>query len=229
MAAANPVVSTVVKRSRETSLELKRVFGEERVEHWEAVKKIVQEKIAPLYGDQASFLKKVETDEDFRCRLLQTDDQPAGVVIYSAKLTDIHGKNDCCLIESFYADDLDASSGPRNMSQCLLDHVLEKAQELKTRALCIKVMKQAGQALKFFQEQHFTILRERETYQWLCRTIEDQTSHSKPETNGSIAHPPVPAAAASTANVDRDPPAPKRPRREEPPAPAAFASPAPSS
>ncbi len=185
MATQSSPASAAPKRHRDPVLELKPVFGEGRSARWEAVKKIFRERIVPLYGDQSDLLKTVEEKNGLRCRLLEEDESPVGVVIYSIELSRMFEREGCLEIKALYAHDQSSVDGPKHLTAFLLNEVLERGRELKARSLIIKVSKTA-QIFKFFQDNHFVSIRDRESFAWLCRNVEDKTPEKderEPEKN----------------------------------------------
>jgi ASC-1-like (ASCH) protein len=164
--------SSSTKRERTPILEIKFVFGEGRKARWETVQKMFREKIDLLHGDHRSIVANLEQNTTLKCRLLAADEQPAGVMIYSTKLATIHGKDNAMEIPAFYTDDLDTQNGSQDLSTFLLQKALEQARELKATSICLKVDKRAIQAFRFFHQNHFEVIKERDRYSWVCCAVE---------------------------------------------------------
>ncbi len=160
---------TSSKRERAPELALKPVFGEGREGRWKAVQEMFKDRVNPLYADVVSSLEK---DGSLKCRLLQSDDAAKGVIVYSTKLSTIHGKESAMEIPAFYTADLDSQEGPKELSSYLLNEALQQARELKASSVCLKVSKKAVSAFRFFEENQFTIIKNRDGYTWICRTLE---------------------------------------------------------
>jgi len=134
----------------------------ESKERMDVVTKVFQENIVPLYGDQTAALTKIQEAKDRHCELLFEGETPVGVLVYKKDPNDecvkFEGREQSLEIKTLFVIQSQENSG-RGLGSQLLQRVVQKAENVRAKAIHVTVSENKPESLAFFQKKSFSVIQ----------------------------------------------------------------------
>lgn len=127
----------------------------------DTVKKVFEERIKPLYGDQSNAVKQILERKDRRAELLVDDSNKklhVGLIVYKKKLQNEFFNNTLELKTLLLVKPERHSR--QGYGKMLLDRVTKIAKELNAAGVSVTVSEEMKSSLSFFEKHGFTVKRE---------------------------------------------------------------------